>query len=241
MYPEHVASPLYVGAAASAVAGQLRRLMADATPADADTVAWLVRRTLEEMGVRCGDTPKLQDLKGFLIASPQGAEMVVSSELAPTQQVAVYAHLLAHLLLDRFGGSFMSKFEYCEGRIPSHLTAAERREDLVADVVALAILEGRLEAVPRYVLAPEPLPRRPHELRLWLTEQARAVLASGSLPQRLRPIRPLRTLTLTVLHWLSLALFWHSRSYRRLRTRPLMAQLVHRLAGLLGEPAARAA
>lgn len=241
MLPERSTSALQVSAAASAVASQFRRLMADATPADADTVAWLVRRTLEEMGVRCGDTPKLQDLKGFLIASPQGAEMVVSSALAPNQQVAVYAHLLAHLLLDRFGGSFMSKFEYCEGRVPSHLTPAERREELVADVVALAILEGRLEAVPRYVLAPQPLPRRPHELRLWFTAQATAVLASGSLPQRLRPIGPLRTFTLAVLHWLSLALFWHSRSYRRLRTRPLMAQLVHRLVGLLGEPAPRAA
>lgn len=220
MYPESRPTSLHPTAAANAMAEQLRRLTADTQRVDADTVAWLVRRTLEEMGVRCGDTPKLQDLKGFLIASPHGAEMVVSSELAPHQQVAVYAHLLAHLLLDRFGGSFVSKFEYCEGRVPNHLTAAERREDLVADAVALAILEGRLEAVPRYVLEPAPLP---------------------TLPRRPRPTWPWRTFALAVLHWLSLALFWHSRSYRRLRTLPLTTQLIHRLAGLLGEPAARAA
>lgn len=220
MTPETGTLPLYPTAAANAVARQLRRLTADAAGADAHTVAWLIRRTLEEMGVRCGDTPKLQDLKGFLIASPHGAEMVVSSDLAPNQQVAVYAHLLAHLLLDRLGGSFVSKFEYCEGRVPSHLTAAERREDLVADAVALAILEGRLEAVPRYVLEPAPLP---------------------PLPRRPRSPWPLRSFALAVLHWLSLALFWHSRSYRKLRTLPLTAHLIHRLASLLGEPAPRAA
>lgn len=214
---KHPAPTVHASAAASAVASQLRRVMARAPAADPDTVAWLVRRTLEEMGVRCGDTPVLQDLKGFLIASPHGAEMVVSSHLAPRQQVAVYAHLLAHLLLDRFGGTFLSKFEYRDGRVPAHLTSAERREDRVAEAVALAILEGRLEAVPRYVLAPEPLP-----------------------PRR-SPTRPLRALALGLLHWLSLALFWHSRSYRRLRTRPLMTQLIHRLAGLLGEPARRPA
>src|SRR5690349_21458715 len=39
---------------------------------------WLVQRTLEELGIHCEANDTLQDLKGFLIASPRGADIVVS-------------------------------------------------------------------------------------------------------------------------------------------------------------------
>src|SRR5919108_163311 len=45
---------------------------------------WLVRRTLEELGIHCEATSEMQDLKGFLIASPRGAEILVSDRLGQT-------------------------------------------------------------------------------------------------------------------------------------------------------------
>ena len=57
------------------------------------------RRLLEELGVRCDESAALHDLKGFLLSSPRGTEMVVSRELTDDERVEVYAHLIAHALL----------------------------------------------------------------------------------------------------------------------------------------------
>ena len=57
------------------------------------------RRLLEELGVRCDESAALHDLKGFLLSSPRGTEMVVSRDLSDDERVEVYAHLIAHALL----------------------------------------------------------------------------------------------------------------------------------------------
>ena len=54
------------------------------------------RRLLEELGVRCDESAALHDLKGFLLSSPRGSEMVVSRDLTDEQRLEVYAHLIAH-------------------------------------------------------------------------------------------------------------------------------------------------
>src|SRR5437016_7260461 len=50
------------------------------------------RRLLEELGVRCDESAALHDLKGFLLSSPRGSEMVVSRDLTDEQRLEVYAH-----------------------------------------------------------------------------------------------------------------------------------------------------
>ncbi|HEV2124042.1 MAG TPA: hypothetical protein VGW38_14850, partial [Chloroflexota bacterium] len=103
---------------------------------------WVVQRTLEELGIHCERVSSLQDLKGFLIASHRGAEIVVSDRLTPEERLTVYVHLLAHALLetpDRLGekeSSFYSRLEYVEGRGPSAQSGAERRAEMVADALA---------------------------------------------------------------------------------------------------------
>jgi hypothetical protein len=96
------------------------RLARGTTPAN----DWLVQRTLEELGIHCEADSGLQDLKGFMIASTRGAEIVVSERLNADERVHVYAHLIAHALLEQgipeadgsSQGSFYSRLEYVEGR-----------------------------------------------------------------------------------------------------------------------------
>src|ERR1700687_4045681 len=57
------------------------------------------RRLLEELGVRCDESAVLHDLKGFLLSSPRGTEMVISRDLSDEERLQGYAHLLAHALL----------------------------------------------------------------------------------------------------------------------------------------------
>jgi hypothetical protein len=177
---------------------------------------WLVQRTLEELGVHCEATGALQDLKGFLIASPRGAEIVLSDRLGPDERLAVYAHLLAHALLDQAPGTadeqkgFFSRLEYVEGREPGHRSVAERRAEHVADALAQAILRGRLEGAPQYAY------RRTRE------------------PARNGGIRPaLGRLVLEVCHRVSLALFWHLPQYQKLRSSREITYLVRRLENLV--------
>ena len=49
------------------------------------------RRLLEELGVHCDETAALHDLKGFLLSSERGSEMVVSRDLNDEQRLEVYA------------------------------------------------------------------------------------------------------------------------------------------------------
>jgi hypothetical protein len=214
------------GRAAALVAERLRRPPAQPAP-DAATAAageettalppngkdWLVQRTLEELGIHCEATDALQDLKGFLIASPRGAEIVVSQRLDEEERLALYAHLLAHALLEESPDqipAFYSRLEYVEGREPKGKSGAQRRADTVADALAKAILRGRLDGAPQYVY------RRAR----------REEKAAG-----LRPA--LGRLVLDICHRASLALFWHSPQYQRLRSRPEMAILLRRLERLV--------
>lgn len=177
---------------------------------------WLVQRTLEELGIHCAATAALQDLKGFLIASPRGAEIIVSDRLGPDERLAVYVHLLAHALLEEMSGtaetpsSFFSRLEYVEGREPDHRSSAERRAEMVADALAQAILRGRLDGAPQYAY------RRTRE------------------PAGKAGLRPtLGRLVLEICHRASLALFWRSPKYQRLRSRPDMTLLIQRLESLV--------
>lgn len=174
---------------------------------------WLVQRTLEELGIHCESADTLQDLKGFLIASPRGAEIVVSERLTPDERLAVYAHLLAHAVLEELPGeasNFFSQMEYVEGREPEPQSGAERRTKMVANALAQAILRGHLDGAPQYVY------RRSRE------------------PARNVGLRPaLGRFFLEVCHRTSLALFWHSPKYQKLRSRPEMTFLVRRLQDLV--------
>jgi hypothetical protein len=174
---------------------------------------WLAQRTLEELGIHCEASDALQDLKGFLIASPRGAEIVVSERLAPDERLAVYAHLLAHALVEELPGTgrgFFSRLEYVEGRDPGTRSGAERRSEMVADALAKAILRGRLDGAPQYAY------RRTRE------------------PARNTGLRPaLGRLVIDICHRLSLALFWHSPKYQKLRSRPEVSLLVRRLEDLM--------
>jgi hypothetical protein len=195
---------------------------------------WLVQRTLEELGIHCEANGALQDLKGFLIASPRGAEIVVSDRLTADERLTVYAHLLAHAILEEAPekpdgllsllslpahtlldgapgdpGGFFSHLEYVDGREPLQRSSAERRAEGAATALAQAILRGSLEGVPRYAYRrtrdPAPGPGlRPALGRMWLE----------------------------LSHRTSLALFWLSPKYRRLRSRPEVAHLVRALESL---------
>jgi len=177
---------------------------------------WLVRRTLEELGIHCESEANLQDLKGFMIASPRGAEIVISERLGEDERLGVYAHLLAHALLeqvageDELPGSFYSRLEYVEGREPAGRSNAERHSEMVADALAKAILRGRLDGAPMYSY------RHKRE------------------PARNRGLRPrLGRFWLDLCHRTSLALFWHSPKYQKLRARREMSALIRRVEGLV--------
>ena len=175
---------------------------------------WLVRRTLEELGFHCEADAGLQDLKGFMIASPRGAEIVISDRLGEDERLGVYAHLLAHALLeqgeDGAEGSFFSRLEYVEGREPASRTGSERKAEMVADALARAILRGRLDGTPQYAY-----------------KHKRKTAGSKALRPRLGRF------WLELCHRMSLALFWHSPKYQRLRARREMSYLVRRVEGLL--------
>src|ERR1051326_9418997 len=84
---------------AANLARVLRLHALPATPWGPHQRAVAARRLLEELGVRCDESAALHDLKGFLLSSPRGVEMVVSRELNDEQRLEVYAHLIAHALL----------------------------------------------------------------------------------------------------------------------------------------------
>ncbi len=197
--------------AAQLVADRLARPFG---PADFEK-DWLVRRTLEELGIHCEAEPNLQDLKGFMIASPRGTEIVVSERLGQDERLGVYAHLLAHALLeqgeDGEEGSFFSRLEYVEGREPAERKGAERKVEMVADALARAILRGRLDGTPQYC---------------YRHKRGSAASAPGLRPR-------LGRFWLELCHRVSLMLFWHSPKYQRLRARREMSYLVRRVETLV--------
>ncbi|HEU5316830.1 MAG TPA: hypothetical protein VFX49_12025 [Chloroflexota bacterium] len=199
--------------AAQLVADRLARPAAGGAGAEALKKDWIVRRTLEELGIHCEADAGLQDLKGFMIASPRGAEIVVSERLGQDERLGVYAHLLAHALLEQGEegeeGSFFSRLEYVEGREPAERKGSERKLEMVADALAAAILRGRLDGTPRYAY-----------------RHKREVGAAGLRPR-------LGRFWLELCHRVSLMLFWHSPKYQRLRARREMSYLVRRVEHLV--------
>jgi hypothetical protein len=173
--------------------------------------ALAARRLLEELGVRCDESAALHDLKGFLLSSPRGTELIVSRDLSDEQRLEVYAHLVAHALLGPDGPelALAARFEYVPGRAPGERPAHEMREELLADAVARAILAGRLEAAPRLIYCRDLGPGR--------GRFSRAVLRG--------------------LHEGSLALYRRSRSYQRLRSLPVVTAFTERVHSFLGSAA----
>jgi 8-oxo-dGTP pyrophosphatase MutT (NUDIX family) len=169
------------------------------------------RRLLEELGIRCDETARLHDLKGFLISSPYGTEIVVGRDLTDDERLEVYAHLVAHALLgpEHPELRLATRFEYVPGRAPESRPARELRDEVVADAVARAILAGRLAAAPRLIYCRDLGPGR--------GRFSRAVL--------------------TGLHRGSLALYRRSRSYQRLRSLPVVTALTERVHTFLGTAA----
>jgi len=188
---------------------RLHRLTKDGLEAHQRAVA--ARRLLEELGVRCDESAALHDLKGFLLSSPRGTEIVVCRDLTDEERLEVYAHLVAHALLgpDDPELSLAARFEYVAGRAPGERPAHELREEILADVVARAILAGRLEAAPKLIYCRDLGPGRGR-------------------------------FSLAVLHGLhrgSLALYRRSRSYQRLRSLPVITALTERVHSFLGSAA----
>lgn len=200
---------------AETTAATLARALKPASAASGNqtpmTRASTARRLLEELGVRCDETATLQDLKGFLMTSPRGAEIVTRKDLSDEERVQVYAHLVAHALLgaDAPELALVARFEYLPGREPDHLPAHLAQEEAVATAVARAILDGRMEAAPRMIYCRDLGPSR----------------------------GPLSHAVLQGIHRASLALYWRSRSYQRLRSLPMVTALTTRVHSLLGSAA----
>ncbi len=175
------------------------------------TRASAARRLLEELGIRCDESRAMKDLKGFLLSSRYGTEIMVASSLSDEERLEVYAHLIAHALLgpDYPDLALAARFEYVAGKEPDSRPAHEVQEEAVADAVARAILAGRLEAAPRLVYCRDLGPGR--------GRFSRAVLRG--------------------IHRGSLALYRRSRSYQRLRSLPMVTALTERVHTFLGNAA----
>ncbi len=196
--------------ATAANLARILRLHGLANRGEARQRAVAARRLLEELGVRC-DEAALRDLKGFLLSSPRGTEIVVCRDLGDEERLEVYAHLVAHALLgpDDPQLALAARFEYVAGRAPGERPPHELREEELADAVARAILAGRLEAAPKLIYCRDLGPGR--------GRFSRAVLRG--------------------LHRGSLALYRRSRSYQRLRSLPAFTALTERVHTFLGSAA----
>ena len=119
--------------------GQLARLISDrlrharsrtgGRAGKASEIAWIVQRSLEEGGVHCETTPSMEDLKGFLIASPRGAEITVSErysqmfELLLSRSLNVSRETEAAKL--RMGPNLLRVFLYA--KMPSEFAVQNKR------------------------------------------------------------------------------------------------------------------
>ncbi len=225
--------------------GQLARLISDrlrharsrtgGRAGKASEIAWIVQRSLEEGGVHCETTPSMEDLKGFLIASPRGAEITVSERLSDDERLDLFANLLARAMVENldvrarsvlkpiwsaaFGPTptsagtaraFASHLAYVDGRAPRDESRTARRNAAVAAVLTQAILDGHLELAPRYAFGLE------------------------SETQRRPGLRPaFGRLVLELCHRFSLALFWRSSRYQRLRANRQVTEVASHIEGML--------
>jgi hypothetical protein len=197
----------------------------DGNPASAQSLAIdarravVLRRALEEWGVRCREHAGLAALDAFGVISARGVEVGVAADLPPAGRALAYARGVARLLMhdDR---QFATWFDYRPGCSPCHLTPLERRTAAVVDGVARALLHGRLEAAPRYLLP--------------TTSADPATTPSSLLGDCSRAL-------LVSLHRASSALYWRSDSYQALRASPPMVHLTSRVHALLSATGGRRA
>jgi hypothetical protein len=139
----------------------------------------------------------------------------VAADLAAEDLTLAYARCLVRLSLEG-NGSFATWFHYRPGFAPAHATADERRAMAVVDAMARALIAGRLEATPRYLLQ---------------AHAAEASAPSGLLGECSRAL-------LGGLHRASNALYWRSEPYQALRASAPMVVLTSRVHALLSARAA---
>jgi hypothetical protein len=175
-----------------------------------------LRRALQEWGVDCRQEPGLAALEAFGIVSERGAEITVAADLAPAHLALAYARCLVRLGLEE-GRTVVTWFHYRSGCVPAHETATERRAMAVVDAMARALLAGRLEATPRYLLHADAADDPGAAGGLW-GECSRALLGG--------------------LHRASSALYWRSDSYQAFRATTPMVALTSRVHALLSASAA---
>lgn len=218
------------------VADRMRRVhVPGARPATTAEVATSVQRVLEEGGVQCVTSTELDSLKGYVISSPYGAEITISERLDPSERLDLYAQLLAHALVgtvdagpravlaalwsEAFGRAgrgdgvsrpFFVHLEYVEGRAPPDLGDGARRERSLATILAEAILGGHVELAPRYAF----------DVGV-RTPRGRGVRAAVG------------RIFLEACHRTSLALFWRSPRYRRLRANRQVTGLASQVEGIV--------
>ncbi|HLH26420.1 MAG TPA: hypothetical protein VK066_28200 [Chloroflexota bacterium] len=208
----------------ASVAPALRRLRAalpvplsgETSDPGASERAELLRRALQEWGVECRLEEGLAALEAFGIVSGRGVEIAVAADLSPADLALAYARSLVRLGLveDR---SFATWFHYRSGCAPAHETADERRTMAVIDATARALMAGRLDATPRYLLRASTGEGLGAAGGLW-GECSRALLGR--------------------LHRASSALYWRSDSYQALRASAPMVVLTSRVHALLSATAA---
>jgi hypothetical protein len=191
---------------------------AQALAVDARRAA-VLRRALEEWGVHCREHAGLAALDAFGVISARGVEVGVAADLPPAERALAYARGVARLLMhdDR---QFATWFDYRPGCSPQHLTPLERRTAAVVESLARALLKGRLEAAPRYLIP--------------TASADPTTTASGLLGDCSRAL-------LVSLHRASSALYWRSDSYQALRASPPMVHLTSRVHALLSATSGRRA
>ncbi len=230
---------------AAMVADRMRRIRDGAArqPTPAETAS-SVQRLLEEGGVECSISTDLVDLKGYVIASDNGAEITVSDRLDPLERLDLFARLLAHALVGTvdarprtvlaplwsvaFGSppgprrgtqkQFFAHLEYVDGRRPAGRPHEEQRADALATMLAEAIRGGRVDVTPRYAFPPAAGLEAGHSGALRVRGGLRATVGR---------------LFLEVCHRTSLALFWRSTRYRRLRANRQVTGIAHQVDGMV--------
>ncbi len=165
-----------------------------------------LRRLLEECGVHCDESLRLDGLSAVVLASERGTEALVAAGLSGDRRLDAYARIVARLLLDEPAGAVDARFEYT-GPLPSHALPAERSTQVLVNGLAAALAGGDIARAPRALyLKDEPDPAH-----------------VGAAIQR-------------VLDRCSLALYRRSALYRRIRARSDVAAAVGRVRDALTGP-----
>lgn len=131
---------------------EARRALRDrlrALPASGDTPVRIsrLRALLQELGVRCDDSPDLHDLDAILLASARGTEALFASRLDDDQRLVAYARVIARLLIGELHAPVDAMMEYADDA--SALSRREREGERMVRMLAQAIVDGRLDTAPR--------------------------------------------------------------------------------------------